>query len=198
MIRRRLPLILPALALVYLASLFVFVKSGGAYVAVASWSNGSTEFRNYFPNGQSSGNFHAYTHSDVRYAGERWSNPATGKNFWISQFDAIGPTRGTAGSTSFAAAGWPDVPGANQNNGCYGCTISWFNLYLNSDWSWNYTCTMDEAGRNADTLVIALHEFGHAVKLDHDWYHQEAVMWPNYTCKTYLRTDDLNGIDALY
>jgi matrixin len=100
-------------------------------------------------------------------------------------------------SANFASLGLPDLPGANALT-FSGSNLSGSLLRLNTTWIWNTSCTMDQAAKKVDTLTILLHESGHSVRLLHDSSHPEAVMWSDGTCKQTLRTDDKNGINALY
>ena len=76
--------------------------------------------------------------------------------------------------------------------------MMWAVSYLNTEWTWNRTCSLNQASKIADARVISTHEVGHWLVLEHDPSHTEAVMWPNYTCKLQTTTDDRNGAKHLY
>jgi len=76
--------------------------------------------------------------------------------------------------------------------------INWTVSYLNSEWTWNRICDLDQGNEEADARVISVHEAGHWLVLGHDSNHQEAVMWANYTCKLQTEDDDHDGANYLY
>lgn len=189
---------MPVLALAYVAALFTALP-GAAYVTVARWTGNSTEWWTQFQSGVASPPFPASAYNNVVTSSNRWSNASTGKNFnFINYTGLFGPVRMNINRASFSASGWPGNPGRTTLSFLSTGRISFATVYLNSDWSWNTSCTLNQANRQADFLTIVLHEMGHAVSLNHDPNQTAAVMWPNYVCKQTLTADDRNGIGALY
>ncbi|HEX4966755.1 MAG TPA: matrixin family metalloprotease [Thermoanaerobaculia bacterium] len=194
---------MPLLAIAYVVALLGLAQPGGAFITIARWIGNSSEWASGFTAGVASPPFPATTLANVQTAGARWSNPSTGKNFTFFDYTNLaGPTRIWVDKRSFAAQGWPGDPGitfiTRFTTGANAGRLQFANVYLNSDWTWNTTCTLNQAGKQADVLTIILHEMGHAVSLDHDPAFPNAVMWPNYVCKQNLTADDKNGIAALY
>jgi hypothetical protein len=195
--RKILTIGMPILALAYVAALLVAVP-GAAYITVGRWTSNFVDWRTQFQNGVASPPFPASAYSLVVTATNRWSNASTGKNFNFINYTGIsGPVLMNINRTSFSAAGWAGDPGVTQVT-FSGANLGSATVNLNSDWTWNTTCGFNQASKQADFLTVALHETGHAVSLNHDSRFTSAVMWPNYTCKQSLTTDDLNGIAALY
>jgi hypothetical protein len=190
---------MPVLALAYVAALFLTPLPGWAYITIQRWTGNSTEWWTQFQSGVASAPFPSSAYSNVVTASNRWSNASTGKNFnFINYTGLFGPVRMNINKVSFSAAGLPGDPGTTGVSFLSTGRLASATVYLNSDWSWNTSCTLNQANRQADFLTIVLHEMGHAVALDHDSRFTSAVMWPNYTCKQSLTTDDKNGIGALY
>lgn len=158
----------------------------------ATWPNKQAEWRSGWSQGTS-------FHNSAVNSAARWDRNYTGRNFRLTEFRGTGPVRILTAATSFAARGWdPTLSGLvrpfAQNGRLVGAE-----LYLNSEWRFNITCTMNPAERRADQEAILTHEFGHTVGLHHDPNHQEAVMWPVYhECRRTLRQDDLSGIQHFY
>jgi hypothetical protein len=195
---QRLIYFLPIAAVFYVAILLCWVTPAKAYITIARWNGNSTEWWTDFQSGVASAPFPSTTYSLINTASSRWSNPSTGKNFSIINYTGLfGPVRMYVHKTSFSNSGWPGDPGVNYITLTSG-RVTYSALHLNSDWTWNTSCTLSKVDRKADVLTIALHEMGHTVSLNHDSAVTSAVMWPNYTCKQTLTTDDKNGIGALY
>src|SRR5262249_35249167 len=65
-------------------------------------------------------------------------------------------------------------------------------IVFNTGQSWS-------EGRTYDLFTVALHEFGHALGLDHSSTSTSNVMYPSYTgVKAGLTTDDTTGIRPIY
>jgi hypothetical protein len=191
---------MPLLAVAYVVALLGFAQPGSGFITIARWIGNSTEWQSGVGNAAP---FPANTLANIQTSGARWSSASTGKNFsFIDYTCCAGPVRTWIDKRSFAAQGWPGDPGVTQvftfTSGMYAGRIQFTNVYLNSDWSWNTTCTLNQGARQADLLTVILHEMGHAVSLNHDPAFTTAVMWPNYVCKQNLTADDRNGIGALY
>lgn len=190
--------LLPIVAVVYVMTLAFAVLPAKAYILGPRWTANGVAWRTSFQNGVATGPFPSSTYGNVVSAASKWSFSSTGKNFSFQNYNGvIGPVSMNVGNASFSALGWQNIPGNSVVNKDVntGRLVSATN-YLNSDWSWNTSCTF---GTNqADVLTVILHEEGHSLDLQHDSSHPEAVMWPNSTCKHFLTTDDLNGIGALY
>ena len=198
MIGKRLKFLLPPLAIALVAFLNFMQGQSEAYLAAQRWITNYTEYVTDSSLGSSP--FPSSTPSLANTAAARWSQGSTGIPFTIKNFNGqIGPTRMRYSSGNFASLGLPDLPGANALTfTSSGTNLSGSLLRLNTTWSWNTSCTLDQATKKADVLTVLLHESGHSVRLLHDSSHPEAVMWSDGTCKQTLRTDDKNGIDALY
>ncbi len=106
-------------------------------------------------------------------------------------------------SASFSSTGWGTVPATTfldwNSNGKATGAIS----YYNTDKNW-YDSGGDGYWWSSgwyDRRTVALHETGHWMVLIHpsqcEQNHPEAVMEPVPQTKWYLRTDDLNGLQAL-
>lgn len=93
-----------------------------------------------------------------------------------------------------------DAPGVTLNtmHPLDSTVITHSKTYLNAYYTWNTSGTMDKANKKTDVKTVAMHEFGHWLVLDHDSRYTSAVMWPNWTKKWSLTTDDINGIKAIY
>jgi hypothetical protein len=166
-----------------------------AYLTYARWSGNSVEWRNYI----SGSPFPSNATALVASAANKWSASSTGKNFtFINYTNTPGPVRVSINSRDFASYGWPTTKPGHTRTLISNFRLSSGAVYLNSSWTWNTSCTLDEANKIADFRVIVLHELGHTVSLKHDSSHKGSVMWPNYTCKLQLRTDDKDGIGSLY
>jgi hypothetical protein len=188
--------LMPVVALGAVAALHLAQGTGEAFITIARWGGNSTEYVTAASLGVAP--FPATTPGLVNTAAARWSQPSTGIPFTIVNFNGqIGPVRMQVGSGNLVALGFPDVPGVNSLT-FSGANVTSSFLRLNSTWIWNTSCTLNQAQKRVDVLTITLHEMGHSVALNHDPNQTGAVMWPNYVCKQTLRTDDRNGIDALY
>lgn len=187
--------LLPLAAVALVAGLHLSQDASEAFVVIAR-ADSSTEYDFSSPLG--SAPFPANTPTLVHTAAARWSQPATGVPFsFINFVGQIGPVRMTVGGANLGALGFPDVPGVNSLYFNSGYLVS-STLRLNTTWTWNTSCTMNQALKKVDVMTIVLHEFGHSVSLNHDQTHPEAVMWPADVCKQTLRADDKAGIDYLY
>lgn len=189
--------LLPLLSICFVAVLALTTRSADAYITLQRWTGTSTEY--ITDNSVGLAPFPSTSKTLVNTAAARWSQPSTGIPFTIVNFNGqVGPTRMRVSTASFASLGFPNVPGANTVTLLSTGKLASSLLRLNTAWSWNTSCTLSDSLKKADVLTIVLHEMGHSVRLDHDGSHTEAVMWPNFVCKQTLKTDDKNGIDALY
>lgn len=197
MTKKSLIHLLPVLSVCFIAALAVTQRSAQAYLTIQRWTGTSTEYVTDASVGQSP--FPSTAPGLVNTAAARWSQGSTGIPFTIVNFNGqIGPTRMRVATANFAALGFPNDPGNNALTFLSSGRLASSLLRLNNTWTWNTTCTLNQAQKKADVMTIVLHEMGHSVALNHHSAHTEAVMWPNYVCKQTLRTDDKNGIDALY
>ena len=194
MSRQWLTYVLPIVAVAYVVSLFSIVQPASAYVTAQRWETNYTEYM--AASNMNTSPFPSSTYSDISAAATKWSQGNTGKNFNIYQ-PPMGPTRVYVTRASFSAQGWPSNP-AQTNHYIPDGYLRSSTIYLNSDWSWNTSCDLSQSGHRADLPTIIVHEMGHLVRLLHDSNHTEAVMWPDYTCKRQLATDDKNGVGARY
>jgi hypothetical protein len=188
------PLLPPTLALLVVIGLAAWPDLAYAYWPVARWQTNSSEWRNYITGAP----FPSNATSLVDAAAQKWSKPATGKNFTLYNYQSIpGPTRVSTRSVNFASNGWADDPGTAllAYNLPYLAAVS---VYLNNTWSWNTSCSISQSQKKEDFRVVILHELGHTVSLNHDPNNTSAVMWPDFTCKLNLTQDDKNGIGYLY
>lgn len=98
------------------------------------------------------------------------------------------------------------VPGWTVSSATQGASsMTWANTYLNSDWSWNTTGTMNQAQKKADVRTVTTHELGHWLRLLHpNQCHAPsatelaAVMTPDFTKKWTINSDDIAAIAAVY
>ena len=197
MTQKRLTYLFPILAIGFVAVLALTHTSAEAFIAAQRWSGNSTEYVTSNSLGQAP--FPAATLGLINTAAARWSQPSTGIPFWINNFNGqVGPARMVVTRANFATLGFPDVPGANSLFFLSNGRLSFSLLRLNDTWTWNTVCNLNQAQRRVDVMTVTLHEFGHSVRLNHDFRHREAVMWPDFRCKQTLRADDRNGINFLY
>ena len=188
----------PILALALVFGLVWTAGQADGYSLISRWGGNSVSFQTGSIT-LSSSPFPASTPSLVTSASVLWSQSSTGVPFSINDYNCCyGPTRMYVDGGNFGSLGYPDVPGVNQLGFLSSGYLQFSHLYLNSTWSWNTSCYLNQGAKQVDVMTIVLHEMGHSVALNHDPSHTEAVMWPNYACKQTLRTDDVNGIDALY
>lgn len=123
-----------------------------------------------------------------------WNN---GPSAWTLSATTSSGVYNIWSKTSFSYNGWPAVPGTTEVTSSGGTTSkcrSWFN----TDFTWNNSGVMDPVAKKCDYKTIILHEFGHWITLNHDSRYTTAVMWPNWTAKQALTTDDKNGLDYVY
>lgn len=197
MSKRTFTHLLPVLSIAFVLAVALTERSAEAYITFQRWTGSSTEYVTDAVVGQSP--LPSTAPGLVNTAAARWSQGSTGIPFTIVNFNGqIGPTRMRVSAANFASIGYPDVPGANALTQLSTGRLASSLLRFNTTWSWNTSCTLNQSQKKADVLTIALHEMGHSVSLNHDPAQTGAVMWPNYVCKQTLRTDDRNGVDALY
>ena len=99
--------------------------------------------------------------------------------------------------TSFSSQGMGSIPGITETT-TSGTSITKCRSWFNTDYSWNASGVMNQSTGACDYKTVILHEFGHWIYLGHDSAHPTAVMWPNWTKKQALTTDDRNGLNAVY
>ncbi len=69
-------------------------------------------------------------------------------------------------------------------------------ISFSRDWDWNDNlCRIIFEYQEADVRIVAVHEAGHMVSLDHDSSDPQAAMWPDGRCKLVTYDDDLGVID---
>lgn len=189
------PAVLPILTTLFVVCSLILPSTSHAYVTYQRWPGNSSEWRNYI----SGAPFPANPTTLVDAAAQKWSKPATGKNFDLYNYQNVsGAVRVSTNAANFAASGLPDIPARTFRLSNSAGQLSSSTVYVNNTWTWNTSCTHNMSQKNVDFRVIILHELGHSVGLDHDPNQTAAVMWPDFTCKLNLQTDDLNGIGALY
>jgi hypothetical protein len=145
----------------------------------------------------------AQAHASMQAAAATWSN--AGANF---QFTGGGTTTAGTGACGGGTDGHNTVGWAPQSGSVLAVTCSWFtttgtpfrtaiefDMQFDPDWSWTtgFPATVDLES-------VALHEFGHALGLDHTSVGA-AVMFATYTAgsmKRALHQDDLDGLYAIY
>ena len=66
-------------------------------------------------------------------------------------------------------------------------------MHLDNDERW----TVDGDPGSSDLLLVAIHELGHSLGLDHSRDYG-AIMYPFYGVTTTLGEDDIKGIQSLY
>jgi hypothetical protein len=194
---RRIYFFIVAAALIFVV-LHSRAQPAKAYITVSRWTTDGTEWRSSFNSGVASPPFPSNTYSQIVTAGDRWSEPATGRNYMFANYtNIVGPTRVYVDKASFSVRGFPSYPGITMVGYSNG-HLDYGTIYLNSDWSWNTSCILSQSQHQVDVLTVVLHEMGHVVSLNHDANHPEAVMWPDYACKQHLSADELDGIGAMY
>lgn len=99
----------------------------------------------------------------------------------------------------------PPAPGAvcNEPDPYDAGNVRASRMYLDTSpsrvWNTNQTMYCNSYPASVDVLTVVLHELGHFYGLEHDYNHQEAVMWPDCNvAKVDLREDDKNGVTQLY
>lgn len=124
----------------------------------------------------------------------RSGNYITSANFQTDNLGRCGYMSGVDDSPA-ATCIWPPPYQAYPN-------IETAEQFFNSSpsYAWNTSGTFCEScyPRQVDVLTVGVHELGHWLSLDHDGSHPEAVMYPDYTNKQYLRQDDLSGATQIY
>lgn len=121
------------------------------------------------------------------------------------QFNSYDPGDFNIWPKDFSAAGWDDVPGATYNTSNANPHVA-SNVYLNTDWTWNTTGSLDPNHHIADVRTITTHEFGHSSGLAHPYScdppytsaEKAAVMWVDWTKKWTVQSDDRTGISSIY
>lgn len=132
--------------------------------------------------------------SIVKSCATTWNN---GPSAWTLTSSTSSSVYSIWSKTDFSYQGWPDVPGVTEET-YSGSTTTKMRSWFNTDFTWNNSGVMDSATRKCDYKTVILHEFGHWISLSHDSRYTTAVMWPNWTTKQSLATDDKNGLDYVY
>lgn len=142
-------------------------------------------------------------HAVMQAAASTWSN--AGANF---QFTGGGATTAGTGACGGGTDGQNTVGWAPQSGSVLAVTCSWFtttgspyrtaiefDMQFDPDWPWTTS-----SPASVDLESVALHEFGHALGLNHSSL-SAAVMYASYASGSIKRTphqDDLDGLYAIY
>lgn len=107
---------------------------------------------------------------------------------------------------SFKSMAFPQIPGrlaptiSNPAPGIFQLTAGI--VYMNSDFAWSTTGTMDLPNLTADVRTVATHEYGHILGITHPsdcgQNYPNPVMEPTNATKWTLRTDDINALRSLH
>ncbi len=132
-----------------------------------------------------------------------WPHTST-LNIPYPEFNPYGPYQWNMYYGNFVSWGIPNSwPGATYNGS--GSTHSTSSMYFNSNWSWNFNGTLNEASMQADVHTVVMHEMGHANGLGHPWdcgsmttAEQQSAMNADFTRKWDINSDDAAGIHARY
>lgn len=124
---------------------------------------------------------------------KNWQGPVPHAGRWYLNTTAPGGFGGAPGITQLS---FGDNPGG---------TITWANIYLDKNWTWNLTGTMNQSRKQADVRTVGTHELGHLLMLHHPWAcgsmttaEKDAVMNAEWKKKWALSSDDKAGAAALY
>ncbi|MBK7124960.1 MAG: matrixin family metalloprotease [Dehalococcoidia bacterium] len=135
-------------------------------------------------------------------------------NTWGQQGAPVSLSGGGASGAGTGACGGGGTDGTNtvgwsaQGGSVLAVTCTWFSstgspfkpavefdMQIDPEWNWTTGNPIQ-----VDLQSVALHEFGHALGLNHS-AQSEAVMYPSYTNGTNKRTpqaDDVAGLQAIY
>jgi hypothetical protein len=133
-------------------------------------------------------------------AGSTWNMSYTPPGFFGPPAFGGWIGRQAGGAAQAGVPGWT-VSSATQGS----ASMTWANTYLNSDWTWNTTGTMNQAQMQVDVRTVTTHELGHWLRLLHpnqchapSATENAAVMTPNFVQKWNLNSDDIAAIAAVY
>ena len=185
-------------ALFYVATLLLLpIQPTSAYIVLSERVTNQTVWDSLFQNNQSLHGFPSQTRHHIRQGIYQWDNVHTGADFDVHE--AYTDQDSYVQSFGFLGGGLPNYPGATTHNFNGSGKITFSAQSLNRDWTWNdNSCNVDWSDEEADVRIITTHESGHLIRLAHDPLHQEAVMWPNNTCKLETVDDDHLGVKDLY
>lgn len=173
-----------------------------AYVTIGfKWTSGTASWA-YNGAGAHAG-VAAQAQSVMQAAASTWSN--AGANF---QFLSLGTTSAGTGACGGGTDGQNTIGWAPQSGSVLAVTCSWysssgspyraaieFDMQFDPEWNWT-----TGSPASVDLESVALHEFGHALGLNHSQFNS-AVMYASYPSGSIRRTltqDDLDGLYAIY
>lgn len=205
--RRTSIVLLPIIAVLYVAALLATTRSADAYVTVGRWENGrkTIYWNTRFTCTGGNGEFPASTRCEIRGGAGQWDNVATGSSFNVNECSTSGCGQVYVTSNDFSVANWGANPAA-VNLTWGGTRIKFADEYFNTDWNWNDeqdgTCIINRDTRVADIRPIHNHEAGHWIALNHNGGNTDAernaLMHPDGRCKLTSNSDDDAGVRALY
>jgi hypothetical protein len=133
-------------------------------------------------------------------AGSTWQMSYTPPGFFGPPASGGWISRQSGGAAQAGIPGWT-VSSATQG----AASMTWANTYLNTDWTWNTTGTMNQATNTADVRTVTTHELGHWLRLLHpsnchapSATETAAVMTPNFVKKWSINSDDIAASAAVY
>lgn len=137
------------------------------------------------------------------------ANAWNGKANWTFRYvpyGQYGPYFGAVYRASFRSRGYPAVPGLTQHHVNSAGQPANHSMYLNSDFTWNLSGTMNQTYKKADVRTVVTHELGHFFILVHPNEctgtvtdaEKAAVMNPNWRTKWTPNSDDIAGLKSLH
>ena len=159
--------------------------------------DGNTASWSYNPAGRPSHTDGA-DHAALTAAAETWNAGGAAFSFIGGGVTSAGPGICNGSPDGQNTVGWDELGGGTLAMTCMvgGTTAKEFDIVFDRDRPW----TFDEAAVEVDFESVALHEFGHALGLDHSEY-RDAVMYWSYahgSVKRDLHPDDIAGLLAIY
>jgi len=208
---RAIALILPCVAILYVATLLITPLRTEAYYIVYRWANGRTRifWNTSFEYNKAKGESPDGTRSAIAAGAFQWVDVKTGAKFNVDE--------NSFGGTSFqvyidymsgSAFHWMDPDVLAQGDLFWdsnGKVIS-AKQSSNMDWNWNDesdgSCVIDWGKKIADIRPITAHESGHWIVLGDNGGNtvaeRDALMHADLRCKLFSNSDDDAGVKAIY
>ncbi len=194
---RKLALVLPLIAIVYVAGLMLLSHhSASAYIVLYQRVENQVTWDSQFEDNQAQHGFPASTRHHIRQGMYQWDDLNTGADFDV---DESTDDDAYVHSGNFSDLGYDNAPGVTVNLRNNAGRVWFSSITLNREWSWDdSSCTVDWNNEDADVRIVTIHESSHLIALDHDPSHTEAVTWPDGACKLTTVADDDNGVKDIY